>query len=104
MFGFGFPLPIASIANKLLTGSSLASWEVDRGELAIVLYGCPVIGFRSFFLCGESAQILPLAIYTHTVGEDDRLLAEQLGEMLCPNVAKLAQEKTFAVSEGVVIQ
>ena len=27
-----------------------------------------------------------------------------LGEMLCPNVAKLAQEKTFAVGEGVVIQ
>ena len=47
---------------------------------------------------------ITLAIYTHTVGEDDRLLAEQLGEMLCPNVAKLAQEKTFAVSEGVVIQ
>ena len=32
------------------------------------------------------------------------LVAEQLGEMLCPNVAKLAQEKTFAGSEGVVIQ
>jgi hypothetical protein len=31
-------------------------------------------------------------------------VAEQLGEMLCPNVAKLAQEKTFAVGEGVVIQ
>ena len=45
-----------------------------------------------------------LAIYTHTVGEDDRLVAGQLGEMLCPNVAKLAQEKTFAESEGVVIQ
>lgn len=36
---------------------------------------------------------MTLAIYTHTVGEDDRLLAEQLGEMLCPYVAKLAQEK-----------
>ena len=36
--------------------------------------------------------------------EDDRLVAEQLGEMLCPDVAKLAQEKTFAGSEGVVIQ
>jgi integrase len=47
---------------------------------------------------------ITLAVYTHAVGEDDRLLADQLGEMLCPNVAKLAQEKTFAVSEGVVIQ
>ena len=47
---------------------------------------------------------ITLAIYTHAVGEDDRLLAEQLGEMLCPNVAKLARERTVAVSEGVVIQ
>ena len=47
---------------------------------------------------------LTLGIYTHTVEEDDRRVAEQLGEMLCPNVAKLAQEKTFAGSEGVVIQ
>ena len=47
---------------------------------------------------------LLLGVYTHTVEEDDRLVAEQLGEMLCPNVAKLAQEKTFAGSEGVVIQ
>ena|SRR5271157_5919594 len=37
-------------------------------------------------------------------GEDDRLVAGQLGEMLRSNVAKLAQEKTFARSEGVVIQ
>jgi hypothetical protein len=47
---------------------------------------------------------LTLGVYTHAVEEDDRLVAEQLGEMLCPNVAKLAQEKTFAGSEGVVIQ
>jgi len=47
---------------------------------------------------------LLLGVYTHTVEEDDRLVAEQLGEMLCPNVAKLAQEKTFAESGGVVIQ
>jgi integrase len=49
-------------------------------------------------------SIITLAVYTHAVGEDDRLLADQLGEMLCPNVAKLAQEKTFAGGEGVVIQ
>jgi integrase len=47
---------------------------------------------------------LTLDVYTHAVEEDDRRVAEQLGEMLCPNVAKLAQEKTFADSEGVVIQ
>jgi hypothetical protein len=47
---------------------------------------------------------LTLGVYTHAVAEDDRRVAEQLGEMLCPSVAKLAQEKTFAESEGVVIQ
>jgi hypothetical protein len=47
---------------------------------------------------------ITLAIYTHPVGEDDGLLAEQLGEMLYPNVAKLAQERAVAVTEGVVIQ
>jgi integrase len=47
---------------------------------------------------------LLLGAYTHAVEEDDRRVAEQLGEMLCPNVANLAQEKTFATSEGVVIQ
>jgi integrase len=47
---------------------------------------------------------LTLAVYTHPVEADDRLVAEQLGEMLCPNVASLAREKTFARSEGVVIQ
>lgn len=47
---------------------------------------------------------LMLATYTHTVEEDDRRVAEQLGEMLCPNVANLAQDRTSAGSEGVVIQ
>jgi hypothetical protein len=47
---------------------------------------------------------LLLGAYTHAVEEDDRRVAEQLGEMLCPNVASLSQEKTFAESEGVVIQ
>ena len=47
---------------------------------------------------------LTLAIYTHAVEEDDRLVAGQLGEMLCPNAANLAQDKTFAGSEGLVIQ
>jgi len=42
--------------------------------------------------------------YTHAIEENDRRVAEQLGEMLCPNVANLAQEKTFAESKGVVIQ
>jgi integrase len=47
---------------------------------------------------------MTLAVYTHTVGEDDRQVAKKLGDMLCPNVAKLAQEKTFALGEGAVIQ
>ncbi len=47
---------------------------------------------------------ITLDIYTPAVGEDDRRIAGQLGDMLYPNVAKLAEEKTFTVSEGVVIQ
>jgi hypothetical protein len=31
--------------------------------------------------------------YTHLVSEDDRLLAEKLGEILCPNVPKLETER-----------
>jgi hypothetical protein len=33
------------------------------------------------------------AIYTHAVGEVDMLFAGQLGEKLCPNVAKLAKQQ-----------
>jgi hypothetical protein len=38
---------------------------------------------------------LLLGIYTHTVEEDDRLVAEQLGEMLCPNVAKFGTRENL---------
>jgi hypothetical protein len=58
-------------------------------------------GFNSDTLRGSNVT---LAIYTYAVEEDDRLVAGQLGEMLCPNAAKLAQEKTFAESEGMVFQ
>jgi hypothetical protein len=53
---------------------------------------------------GSNRSNITLAIYTHTVEEDDRLVAEKLGDLSCPNVAKLAQEKIFAVGEGPVIQ
>jgi len=36
---------------------------------------------------------LTLGIYTHTVEEDDRRVAEQLGEMLCPNVPSWHKRK-----------
>jgi hypothetical protein len=51
-----------------------------------------------------TALIQPVFLCQNTVTVQGRLVAEQLGEMLCPNVAKLAQEKTFARSEGMVIQ
>ena len=38
---------------------------------------------------------LMLGVYTHAV-EEDRLVSERLGEMLCPTVDKSAQQKTLA--------
>jgi hypothetical protein len=54
--------------------------------------------FRHYQSSSSWASGLLLGAYTHAVEEDDRRVAEQLGEMLCPNVANLAQEKTFAES------
>jgi len=47
---------------------------------------------------------ITLTVYTHTVGEDDRVLAEKLGEILCPNVPNLAKREIFALGEGERIQ
>ena len=47
---------------------------------------------------------ITLTVYTHTVGEDDRVLAEKLGEILCPNVPNLAKREIFAFGEGERIQ
>jgi integrase len=42
--------------------------------------------------------------YTHLVSEDDRLLSEKLGEILCPNVPKLETERLDKNVEGLSIQ
>ena len=42
--------------------------------------------------------------YTHLVSEDDRLLSEKLGEILCPNVPKLEPERLDKNVEGLLIQ
>jgi hypothetical protein len=42
--------------------------------------------------------------YTHLVSEDDRLLSEKLGEILCPNVPKLETERLDENVEGLSIQ
>jgi integrase len=47
---------------------------------------------------------ITMAVYTHSVSADDRQLAEQLGNILCPNVPTLAQEEAFAEDEGLRIQ
>jgi hypothetical protein len=47
---------------------------------------------------------ITLAVYTHAASEDDRQLAEKLGNILCPNVPTLAQEEAFAKDEGLRIQ
>jgi hypothetical protein len=84
------------------------SWPAEEGVIVDGVRHTPLrnppMKIRQERLGHAPGSNITLAIYTHAVGEDDRLLAEQWGEMLCPNVAKLAQEKTFAGSEGVVIQ
>ncbi len=42
--------------------------------------------------------------YTHLVSEDDRLLSEKLGEILCPNVPRLETERLDENVEGLLIQ
>jgi hypothetical protein len=89
--------------QQVLSGLNL---EVRRGKTMLEF---PPVDSGCGYYARSDSDTLPgsnhlLGIYTHAVEEDDRLVAEQLGEMLCPNVANLAQEKTFAESEGVVIQ
>ena len=45
--------------------------------------------------------------YTHLVSEDDRLLSEKLGEILCPNVPNLHDSEAQQMSEsteGLTVQ
>jgi integrase len=45
-----------------------------------------------------------MAVYTHSVSEDDRRVALQLGDILCPNVPKLAEREIVEVNENTTIQ
>ena len=47
---------------------------------------------------------ITLSVYTHTVGEDDRLLAEKLGEILNRNVPKIAGEEVLLQKECLTVQ
>jgi integrase len=42
--------------------------------------------------------------YTHLVSEDDRLLSERLGEILCPSVPNLEKQELSESTEGLLIQ
>jgi integrase len=42
--------------------------------------------------------------YTHLVSQDDRLLSEKLGEILCPNVPNLGEQDLSENAEGLTIQ
>ena len=42
--------------------------------------------------------------YTHLVSEDDRLLSEKLGAILCPNVPNLGERELSEDAEGLSIQ
>jgi len=47
---------------------------------------------------------ITMALYTHTVTEDHRRVADQLGELLCPNVSKFANKEKVAAKEVATIQ
>jgi hypothetical protein len=46
---------------------------------------------------------IPMAVYTHVLGEGDRQVAQQLGDILRPSVAKLSHSENTG-SETVTIQ
>jgi hypothetical protein len=45
-----------------------------------------------------------MAVYTHTVSEDDRKIAQQLGEILDPNGPKLSHDETPTIQHAETIQ
>lgn len=47
---------------------------------------------------------ITMAVYTHAVSEDDKRVALQLGDLLCPNVPNLDLEKMIANAKGATIQ
>ncbi len=53
---------------------------------------------------GHSDPRITLGTYTHVASEDDRRVAEQLGEILHPNAPKLAEEGTTWVRQEQLVQ
>jgi integrase len=47
---------------------------------------------------------ITMAVYTHAVSEDDRRVADQLGNLLCPDVSKFVNQENVAAKEAVTIQ
>jgi hypothetical protein len=45
-----------------------------------------------------------MTVYTHTVSEDDRKIAQQLGEILAPNGPKFSRDETPTIRHGETIQ
>lgn len=53
---------------------------------------------------GHSSATITLDRYTHSVGEDDRRIANQLGRILCPLVPKSSAEAPTSEDVGFAIQ
>jgi hypothetical protein len=47
---------------------------------------------------------ITIAVYTHTVSEDDRKIAQQLGEILDPNGPKFPHNETPTIQHAETIQ
>ena len=47
---------------------------------------------------------ITLALCTHSISEDHKKVAGQIGQLLCPNVAKSGQDESIQMKEPVTIQ
>jgi hypothetical protein len=47
---------------------------------------------------------ITMAVYTHTVSEDDRKIAQQLGEILDPTGPKFSHNETPTIQHAETIQ
>jgi integrase len=51
-----------------------------------------------------AGSAITMAIYTHSVSEDDRTVADQIGNLLCPDVSNFAESENALAKEPTTVQ